>query len=97
MKNRIQKFLEEVVDCQLPVEQQSIVFALDSAIGGYIPTDNSGCEAGNRSCVNRGGCDSSVNTEICSNYDSCNSATNNKDCFFYKRPTPTDGACSSLG
>ena len=28
MKNRIQKFLEEVIDCQLPVEQQSMVFAL---------------------------------------------------------------------
>lgn len=28
MKNSIQKFLEEVVNYQLPVEQQSMVFAL---------------------------------------------------------------------
>ncbi|MBD5296385.1 MAG: hypothetical protein HDS25_08765 [Bacteroides sp.] len=91
MQKRIQKFLEEVVDCQLPVEQQSMVFSLEDTVGGL--TSNSLCS--NRSTES---CDVSSN-DTCYNYAVCGASTNKTKCeAFPKLPVPDNGAvCSNTG
>lgn len=68
MSKKIERFLSEVMDPNLPMDLKSQVFAVENMMGGRL--------AVNSSCTNNGqDCDGSTNGE-CTNYGSCGKTSN---------------------